>query len=563
MKHRLLILLVALAALAAPSPVRAACGSIPFVFTDNTSLVSAGTTNANNNFFLSCLLQVDNTMIGPAGIYPSQLIPSTIANGTFGAGTGTAGYKFAVASGLLVPLTVAAPTGQSADIFDVTLNGVVKVWVDSAGILHAPNAPALSGFTVSRGLVTDASGNVVVAADLPVLLSGVQTIAGVKTFSSPPVMSGASITALSIPNGALANSTISSVALGGTLATLTFGSHLSVSTYNGSAPATIGTDATNTNTPSQIVTRDASGNFAAGTITAALTGNASTATALATARAINGVNFDGTAPITIKATATNALTIGAHLTGTSYDGSAPVTIGTDATSANTGSTIVLRDAAGGVNGASHGDGGTVQTTNAAGLGLGSRGTALNGFIAAWGLTGGGTQQGALKGGTASVVAGVTSSFLEAQTVGSTSLLAMNSTGDLGVVGSLKAVSSVVAGSATAGTATAGDVWASRSASTGQINLGGSTSSVSLDYGVTVASQLTTTATQFNIGTGGGSNTILGFGTTGINISSHTTAPGAATAPAGSIWIRTVGASVGGRIYINQDGATTWTAIAGV
>ena len=37
--------------------------------------------------------------------------------------------------------------------------------------------------------------------------------------------------------------------------------------------------------------------------TGALTGNASTATALATARAINGVNFDGTAPITVTAAA--------------------------------------------------------------------------------------------------------------------------------------------------------------------------------------------------------------------------------------------------------------------
>lgn len=42
--------------------------------------------------------------------------------------------------------------------------------------------------------------------------------------------------------------------------------------------------------------------FSAG-LTGALTGNASTATALATPRAINGVNFDGTAPITVTAAA--------------------------------------------------------------------------------------------------------------------------------------------------------------------------------------------------------------------------------------------------------------------
>lgn len=61
-----------------------------------------------------------------------------------------------------------------------------------------------------------------------------------------------------------------------------------------------------TNTASTIVARDASGNFAAGTITASLIGTASNATAsvtatrLATPRRINGVYFDGTADITVS-----------------------------------------------------------------------------------------------------------------------------------------------------------------------------------------------------------------------------------------------------------------------
>ena len=74
------------------------------------------------------------------------------------------------------------------------------------------------------------------------------------------------------------------------------------------------TTATSANTASAIVARDGSGNFTAGTITANLTGNvsgssgsttgnAATATALQTARAINGVNFDGTAAITVTAAA--------------------------------------------------------------------------------------------------------------------------------------------------------------------------------------------------------------------------------------------------------------------
>jgi hypothetical protein len=59
------------------------------------------------------------------------------------------------------------------------------------------------------------------------------------------------------------------------------------------------TTAASANTASAIVARDASGDFTAGTITAALSGNAATATKLATARTINGVSFDGSANITI------------------------------------------------------------------------------------------------------------------------------------------------------------------------------------------------------------------------------------------------------------------------
>jgi hypothetical protein len=106
------------------------------------------------------------------------------------------------------------------------------------------------------------------------------------------------------------------------------------------------TTATNANTASAIVARDVSGNFTAGTITAALTGNASTAAALQTARNINGVSFDGTANITVTATTSFVLTAGTYLTGGTFDGSSAVTFAVDATSANTASKIVARDASG-------------------------------------------------------------------------------------------------------------------------------------------------------------------------------------------------------------------------
>jgi hypothetical protein len=62
------------------------------------------------------------------------------------------------------------------------------------------------------------------------------------------------------------------------------------------------TTATDANTANAIVSRDASGNFTAGTITAALSGNASTATTLATARNIAGQSFNGSANISIAPT---------------------------------------------------------------------------------------------------------------------------------------------------------------------------------------------------------------------------------------------------------------------
>jgi hypothetical protein len=98
----------------------------------------------------------------------------------------------------------------------------------------------------------------------------------------------------------------------------------SLASYNGLIDATLSVDATSTNTASKVVARDASGNFSAGTITANLsgnvvgnvTGNASTASALQTARSINGVAFNGTADITVSAIdATKVAKSGDTMTG--------------------------------------------------------------------------------------------------------------------------------------------------------------------------------------------------------------------------------------------------------
>ena len=97
-----------------------------------------------------------------------------------------------------------------------------------------------------------------------------------------------------------------------------------VASYDGIVDATIAVDATSTNTASKVVARDASGNFAAGTITANLTGavtgtvsgNAGSATQLQTTRNINGVAFNGTQDITITATDNTKVALaGSTMTG--------------------------------------------------------------------------------------------------------------------------------------------------------------------------------------------------------------------------------------------------------
>lgn len=93
------------------------------------------------------------------------------------------------------------------------------------------------------------------------------------------------------------------------------GNGLSISGAAGEGSTfTVDSNATSLNTASTLVYRDASGNFSAGTITAALTGNASTATKLQTSRLINGVGFDGSANITV-ADSTKLPLAGGTLTG--------------------------------------------------------------------------------------------------------------------------------------------------------------------------------------------------------------------------------------------------------
>lgn len=106
---------------------------------------------------------------------------------------------------------------------------------------------------------------------------------------------------------------------------------------------TVTSNATASNTASTIVFRDSSGNFAAGTITAALSGNAATASALQTARTISvsgdaswSVSFDGSANATsaITLATVNSSPVTSSLAKITVNGKGLVTSSTAATSAD-------------------------------------------------------------------------------------------------------------------------------------------------------------------------------------------------------------------------------------
>jgi len=234
------------------------------------------------------------------------------------------------------PALMVTQTGENsiAEFYDgdggaialkIANNGLVGIGVTNPQeMLHVNGTARIDGAIVATGSVTGSSfiGNASTAT----------------TLATPRNINGVSF------NGG-ANITVTA----NTPSALTRGSYLTGNNFNGSAATTWAVDATNANLANKVVARDASGNFNAGTITAALAGNASTATTLATSRTINGVSFNGSTDITVTANTPSALTRGSYLTGNNFDGSATSTWAVDATDANVASKVVARDASGNFN----------------------------------------------------------------------------------------------------------------------------------------------------------------------------------------------------------------------
>ena len=277
-------------------------------------------------------------------------------------------------------------TGQYASTVAVSGTGLSATAANAAdGTAYTITSNATNLNTVSTIVARDGSGNFS-AGTITAALSGnasTATTAAAWTTGRTITLTGdvTGVSAAFDGGGNLSFATTiaaNSVALG----TDTTGQYASTVGVSGSGLSctaanaddatayTVTSNATDVNTVSTIVFRNASGNFSAGTITAALSGNASTASAWATGRTITltgdvtGVSaaFDGGGNLSFATTiAANSVELGTDTTGsyvqqgtTSGNGisgsvnseAGTFTVSSNATSANTVSTIVFRDGSG-------------------------------------------------------------------------------------------------------------------------------------------------------------------------------------------------------------------------
>jgi hypothetical protein len=206
----------------------------------------------------------------------------------------------------------------------VTGNLTGNVTGNGAGTWTGSLVGNASTATLAATATTATSATTATLAATATALATARAINGVNFDGTAAITITAAASTLS---GTTINATVvtSSLTAVGTLVTGTWNATAITDTFLATI-ATAGkvsnsaTTATANNTASAIVARDSSGNFTAGTITATsfvgtltgnvagnvtggLTGNATTATALQTARAINGVSFDGSAAITVTAAA--------------------------------------------------------------------------------------------------------------------------------------------------------------------------------------------------------------------------------------------------------------------
>ena len=268
--------------------------------------------------------QLDTAGIATGAVTSAKILDDTIVNADINSAAAIAYSKLNLASSI-----------TSADIVDGTIVNAdvnASAAIDKTKISGTAVTIADTGTVTSTMLLDGTILNADVNASAAISYSKLNlatSIVNADVSTSAAIAYSKLNLALSIVN---ADISASAAIVDTKLATISTASKVSNSA----------TTATNANTASAIVARDASGNFTAGTVTAALTGNASTATK---ATNISG-GLGGSVPYQTAVDATALLANGTAGQVLSSAGTTLAPTWVTATNANTASAIVKRDASG-------------------------------------------------------------------------------------------------------------------------------------------------------------------------------------------------------------------------
>lgn len=217
--------------------------------------------------------------------------------------TGGTGVTTAVTDNT-VTISIGQAVGTTSNVTfnNVTVNGTLSSDdITAANISVAGNATITGNLTV-QGTTTTVNSTAVAISDINLELAKDATTAAQANGAGLSVTgAGATFTYTSADDRWNLNKDLNVARVYGTATNVSTshsaGTYLIGDAFDGTTARTWSVDATSANTASKVVARDASGNFSAGIITAALNGNATTATTWQTARNLT-ISGDATATFT-------------------------------------------------------------------------------------------------------------------------------------------------------------------------------------------------------------------------------------------------------------------------
>jgi len=253
--------------------------------------------NATNDTTTTTLYPV---MVGAAGSNQTPKVRTTATALAYNASTSNLSAT-TFTGALSGNATTATTLATTRTIWGQNFNGSANVTgnITGAGSITASdfNGLAVSSgtdtFTLTRGTATLARSG---AHGLTL------TTTGATNVTLPTTGTLATTSQLPTVNNATLTMNVSGTGLSG--------SQTFTANQSSAATFTVTSNATSANTVSTIVARDASGNFSAGTITAALSGNATTATTLANTRTLWGQNFNGASDVAGNITGAGTIQFG-------------------------------------------------------------------------------------------------------------------------------------------------------------------------------------------------------------------------------------------------------------